>query len=113
MERTAEQYKFLNLTPEQREKFISLESNGQTSTHGRLGLGGIVKMHQHDAIAMYVVNGRVCFSGVGVERELGQDHEEDAALVSPNQPHGWLSRLDGAEIVQVHGPALVERILSV
>lgn len=113
MERQAEQYQFLYLTPDQREEFVSLESNGQTSTHGRLELGEVVEMHQHDAIAMYVVNGRVCFSGTGVKRELGQDQEKDAVLVSANQPHGWLSRLDGTEIVQVHGPTLVDRILSV
>ncbi len=113
METETQQYQFLNLTPEQREEYSSLKVEGQTSSHGPLSLGEIVTMHQHDAIAMYIVNGSVCFSGNSVQKELGQNQEQDAVLVSANQQHGWLSRLDGTEIDQVHGPTLVNRVLGV
>jgi len=105
-------YQFFKLTPDQTEEFTALKLTGQMPKHGPLELEEEVEMHQHGIKAMYIVEGVTEFCGTEVQNVLGQDQEQDAVLVSANQPHSWLSRLKGTEIYQVHDSALVERMLS-
>lgn len=106
-------YRFFQLTPNQTAEFTVLKSAGQMPKHGPLELDEEVKMHQHSVRAMYIVEGETEFCGTMVKNVLGQDQEQNAVLVSANELHGWLSRLKGTEIYQVHDSVLVDRIVSV
>ncbi len=105
-------YQFFKLTAKQDAVFTQLKSEGQLPVHGPLELDEEIEMHKHPIKALYIVDGITQFCGTEVQTVLGTDQEQNAVLVAENQIHGWLSRLKGTKISQVHDPVLAERVLS-
>ena len=105
-------YKFFKLTQKQLEEFNSLKMSGKTSMHGPLELNEKVDMHRHGEKAMYIVKGVAEFYGNVVRKVVGEGKRLNAVLVNANQLHGWLGKLKGTEIDQVHGSAFVNRVLA-
>ena len=105
-------YQFFKLAPKQLEEFNTLKSAGKTSKHGPLELNEQVGMHKHGEKAMYIVKGVAEFYGNVVKRVVGDGKKLNAVLVNANQLHGWLGKLKGTEIDQVHGSAFVNRVLA-
>lgn len=105
-------YQFFKLTGKQLEEFQNLKSEGYTSKHGPLGLNEKVAMHKHGNSAMYLVKGVAEFYGTMVKKVLGTGKRLNAVLVSKDQEHGWLGKLNGTEIDQVFGSSLVNRVIA-
>lgn len=105
-------YQFFKFNGSQMKEFLALKDAGKTSKHGPLEIGEKVGMHKHGEKAMYIVQGIAEFYGTMVEKVLGSSKKLNAVLVDANQDHGWMSKLTGTEIDQVHGTTLVNRVLA-
>ena len=94
------------------KEFLALKDAGKTSKHGPLNIDEEVSTHKHGEKAMYIVCGMAQFFGTMVTKVLGDNKKFNAVLVDANQDHGWMGKLAGTEIDQVHGSTLVNKVLA-